>query len=209
MKKRVLLVVVLALLSMFTVQALYAQRALSIPNLVVNTGVLNVRSGPGPQFSIIGKVRGGAELPVLGSNADTSWYYVASPFGAGWVDVSFTLPRGDFRFVPVIAFEEAIVAGQTPQTIQVPGTSTTVTAPVPQLGSAQVIVNTGNLNVRTGPGAQFAIITRVPGGTSLTPVGVTPDNVWYLVEGSFGQGWIAAEFTVFRGVFDSIPVLAY
>lgn len=196
----------LVLLSAFSVQAISAQREIILPILVVNTGALNVRSGPGPQYSILTTVRGGAELPVLGTNGDGSWYLITSPIGAGWVDVDFTLPRGDFRFVPAISVEAILSAAATPQTLQLLNE-----APIPQpvLGGAQVVVNTGNLNVRTGPGSQFSIVTRVPGGTVLIPVGVTTDNVWYLVEGDFGRGWIASQFTLFRGSFNGIPVLTY
>ncbi len=182
------------------------QRQLITPILIVNTGALNVRSGPGPQFTVITTVRGGTELPVLGTNADNTWYLVASPVGAGWVDVSFTIARGDFRFVPRIAEPASApaVVQQLPTTIGMPqGTM----LPIPQLQIPQVIVNTARLNVRSGPGGQYTILTSVPGGTIFEPLGVTVDGVWYLVGGSFGRGWIAAEFTIFRGFYDNIPVI--
>lgn len=183
------------------------QRQLAMPVLVVNTGNLNVRSGPGPQFTILAVAAGGTTLPVLGTNNDNTWYLVATGVGAGWVDVSFTLARGDFSFVPLITVPAPVATPVTiPQTIQLPG-ATTLPVPVPQLGSARVIVNTGNLNVRSGPGPQFTVVAVVPGGTTLTPVGVTGDNLWYLVEGQFGRGWVSAEFTLFRGSFASVPVI--
>lgn len=205
-KKNLWFAFFLVILSALSFQAVSAQRAILLPILVVNTGALNVRSGPGPQYSVLTTVRGGAELPVLGTNGDGSWYLVTSPIGAGWVDVDFTLPRGDFRFVPAISIDAILTAGATPQSLQL---VQDIPIPQPDLGGSQVVVNTGNLNIRTGPGSQFTVVTRVPGGTILTPLGVTPDNVWYLVEGTFGRGWVASQFTVFRGSFDNIPVITY
>jgi uncharacterized protein YraI len=73
--------------------------------------------------------------------------------------------------------------------------------------TARVVVNTGFLNIRSGPGAQFTSITTVPGGTELAVVGFAPDRVWYLVEGSFGRGWINSEFTLFRGDASNVPIV--
>jgi uncharacterized protein YraI len=180
---------------------------LSLPILVINTGNLNVRSGPGPQYSILAVLPGGTQVPVLGTNPSNTWYLVGTAQGAGWVDVSFTLPRGDFRYVPVI---RTVVT--TPAPVQVPnslGLPTQQQIPVPALQPGQIIVNTSRLNVRSGPGAQFSVIAVTSGGVSLAPLGVTPDGVWYLVEGIFGRGWVAAEYTIFRGVYGAIPVIAY
>ncbi|MFW5709107.1 MAG: SH3 domain-containing protein [Chloroflexota bacterium] len=72
---------------------------------------------------------------------------------------------------------------------------------------ARVIINTGNLNIRSGPGSQFTRVATVPGGTELDVIGFAPDGVWYLVQGTFGRGWLNSEFTIFRGNGRSIPVI--
>ncbi|MFQ3672669.1 MAG: SH3 domain-containing protein [Aggregatilineales bacterium] len=69
------------------------------------------------------------------------------------------------------------------------------------------IVNTGNLNIRSGPSANFASVAVVPGGTRLNVVARSRDNVWFLVEGPFGRGWVNNTFVIFRGVYDTIPVI--
>ena len=367
------------LLSLLLGQAVYAgslNQQFAVPVLVVNTSFLNARSGPGPQYSVVATVTGGSELPVLGTNSGSTWYLVTTPVGSGWVDVSFTLPRGSFNNVPVIDVSPAAtVAFSTPLTIGLPGSTPTtvvggilggalgagertravlhvnsvdlltqpvngspivgllfrdddadyavvgrtidargvewlqvvvpnlgtgwieapkmstrlsstfrtvvvVTAgpvdltfspgggsmlfpplqngqeaflvntsgnfyqvelangwtgwipssavqiragtpsdpgitaaaaavgvPVPVLDPGIIIVNTSFLNVRTGPGGHFGSIATVAGSTELTPVGVTPDGTWFLVRGSFGQGWVAQEFVVFRGTFSNIPII--
>lgn len=205
------LILVLAFVMLFaSALGAFAQAQYAAPIAVVNTGNLNVRSGPGPQFSVITTVPGGAQLPVLGFNEDASWYLVTSPAGNGWIYASFTVPRGDFRFVPVITIQglqnSVVTSGGT---LAIPGTTGTVSAPIPELDPGRVVVNTGNLNVRSGPGPQFSILGSVPGGTVLPVDGVTPDQAWFLVSSPYGAGWVDGEFVVFRGAVASVPVLDY
>lgn len=86
------------------------------------------------------------------------------------------------------------------------GTSTTTTTTVVR-SAARVIINTGNLNVRTGPGSQYSSIAVVSGGTELDVIGFAPDGIWYQVRGNFGTGWVNSEFTIFRGNGRGIPVI--
>jgi hypothetical protein len=85
------------------------------------------------------------------------------------------------------------------------GTTTGGTA-APITGN-RIVVNTGNLNVRSGPSAAFSTIATVPGGTELAVIGRAPDGVWYYVEGSFGRGWVNNQFVLFRGDYATVPVL--
>ncbi len=124
-----------------------AQAQYVVPKLVVNTSFLNVRSGDGPQYTIVATVVGGTDLPVLGMNSDGSWYLVTTPVGSGWVDVSFTLPRGDFSNVPVIDVVAPAQSLPTPLTIGLPQYASN-----PIIASAQNWVTTtmrGKLNVLT------------------------------------------------------------
>jgi uncharacterized protein YraI len=187
-----------------------AQAQYAAPIAVVNTGNLNVRSGPGPQFSIITKLPGGSQVPVLGFNEDASWYLVTTPAGNGWIYAAFTLPRGDFRFVPFITLQALAESDvNAAGTLAIPGISPSVGVPVPELDPGRVVVNTGNLNVRTGPGPQFSVLGSVPGGTVLPVDGVTPDQAWFLVNSPFGPGWVDAGFVVFRGAVASVPIFSY
>lgn len=300
-------------MSQFVFTASAQQAQFAIPILVANTSFLNVRSGDGPQYTVVVTVVGGTELPVLGVNSNKTWYLVTTAVGPGWVDLQFTIPRGEFSNVPTLApsvsappslptpvsiglvgsaattliagtaqtaiqsstiaiinvtsvnlrtqpAEEAPpigivfryigdatypVVGYAYDTIGIPwiaivvptlgtgwieapkatiqaGTvATTVatassasstpsgvgTIPIPQLEAAHIVVNTSYQNIRTGPGPQFTILVQVPGGTELEAIGVTQDTSWYLVKGSFGQGWIASQFVLFRGSFKSVPII--
>ncbi len=379
------------------------------PKLIVNTSFLNVRTGPGVQFSVLLTVVGGTELPVIGRAKDNVWFQVSTVVGVGWVNIQYAAPRGSFDNVPVVTLEQVIAAAAeaTPTTLGLAdlgqggggGAPTTSKSPVvgspmrftlasgrvatvspgeryraminveavnartqpvdgapalttlfrddtfdytivgssndkngvnwvaldvpdvgigwvegPKLfirlshvsgqvvsirgnaiamrdlpggGSAQlpvlnegregflrdiskdsqfvkielgdgtmgwvpfatvvgrtgtptdeidlavlqnvpsdlgqgggggapvsfglavphIVINTGFLNVRSGPGSQFGILATYPGGSELPVLGIAKDGVWYLVEGTFGQGWVNSEFTVFRGSIKSVPII--
>ncbi|MBW4435884.1 MAG: SH3 domain-containing protein [Pleurocapsa minor GSE-CHR-MK-17-07R] len=203
------LLVIISLLAMaLSVSGAALGQQLQQPIFVINTGALNVRTGPGPQFTIITSVRGGTEVPALALNPDASWALVATAAGDGWIYIGgeFTIARGDFRFVPTISAEEVIAASaQGAESLTV---ASGTTAPVPALISAQVIVNTGRLNIRTGPGPQFAVIGSVPGGTVLAGIGINGDGSWYYVISDLGEGWVWAEPTIFRGDSRALVQLA-
>lgn len=358
------------------------QRAqFAAPIMIVNTSFLNIRTGPGVEYSILGTFTGGSTFPVLGVASDRVWYQVSTTLGVGWLNSQYAIPRGDFSNVPFVEapallqasvpsmsfsgatnnmddtavdmgfsnqrewgisiiidhplrsgpsintgevqlltadstviysvvgaqFNEGVnwlqisvdgvpgwveetkvtfrpfacslsavrltqdtelkvgpdgtggegvtVAGgqeaylldavndlykielisgavgwvPTSQLVvrdrnnvnsdycasggasaTTGGTSTASGNQVPNVAPAsvaRVVVNTGFLNIRSGPGAQYTSIATVAGGTELPVLGFAPDGVWYLVSGSFGQGWLNSEFTLFRGNGSSLPII--
>lgn len=107
MNKRITLLFLSLCLSLGVFGGISAQDAPQIvtfraPRLIVNTSFLNVRTGPGTQFSVLTTVVGGTELPVLGVAGDGIWYQVNTNGGVGWVNVEFTIPRGFFANVPLV-----------------------------------------------------------------------------------------------------------
>jgi len=366
------------------------------PIMVVNTSFLNVRTGPGAQFTVLITVVGGTELPVLGIAPDRVWYQVSTIVGMGWINGQFAIPRGDFTNVPSVdgpdsfalvppgsidtsggggqgggAIEDDTMTGGvagvmfggarewgvsivephpartgptisagSPGTISAnadliypliesvaaegivwyrvddptfglvwvesdkstfrpfgcdfsvvsllsnvaprigpdgsgtldgsmalaPGTeaylldlqlgqykielidgnngwinqsdgevrepdtlgldfcdtgrpavmdgtagagggASDVPDNSPALDFPTVIVNTGFLNIRSGPGAGFSSVSTVPGGTGLTLLGFAPDGVWYYVQGTFGRGWLNSEFVLLRGDASNLPII--
>jgi uncharacterized protein YraI len=203
-------------------------------HVIINTGNLNVRRGPGGSYEILAKVAGGTQLKIVGRAPDDVWFLIEGYFGLGWVNSQYVIFRGDYASVPIIAdaykgggiivsltgattttttntvvittTPQTVVITTTPQTVVVPAQPQTVIQPAANQGN-RVIINTGNLNVRSGPGAGFSVVAVVPGGTELPVVGRAADGVWYLVQGGFGQGWINIEFAIFRGDGASVPVL--
>lgn len=154
-------------------------------HLVVNTSYLNVRSGPGIGHSVILTVPGGSVLQVLSIDVDGKWHEVMTSAGAGWVNSSYTVPRGNFSNVSRAQPPADPWAGPTPR----------------------AVVNTSYLNLRSSPGLGDNVITNVPGGTTLAVDGVSRDGKWFLVSGSFGQGWLRNAYVAFRGDYSRVPVV--
>jgi hypothetical protein len=69
----------------------------------------------------------------------------------------------------------------------------------------RIIVNTFALNIRSGPGPFYTVLTTVAGGSVLKPTGRTSDGVWYRVEGDYGVGWVNVKYILFRGEIGTIP----
>ena len=359
------------------------QSQFTAPILVANTSFLNVRTGPGIQYTTLVTIVGGTELPVLGVARDRVWYQVSTIIGVGWVNVQFTLPRGDFTNVPfaqeptsapmefdalmaqtaqgdatgsvsfstglewgisvvvghpfrsnptmnsgspgsvsanstviytvfeavqadgtlwyrindrnfgtgwvesgkvafrpfacelsAVVFTSSAAPGRGPDgsgsldgqvrveqgseaylldamneqykvglidgstgwipasvaavrgdvfssycesggTITASGSTTTTTGTTttgttstqPRFAGPRAVINTGFLNLRSGPGAQFSIVTTLAGGTEVPLIGVANDGVWYLVQGTFGRAWLNSEFVLFRGDGSRLPII--
>jgi uncharacterized protein YgiM (DUF1202 family) len=156
--------------------------------LVVNTAYLNVRTGPGVGHAVLTTVPGGTELQVTAIDSGGVWYQVVTSAGHGWVNSTYAVGRGNIASLmrtPSTVREGADLSGSTPR----------------------AVVNTAHLNIRTGPGISHGVITNVPGGTTLRILGVAPGRRWYLVEGSFGQGWLNNYYVVFRGDYSQVRVV--
>ncbi len=60
--------------------------------IIVNTEILNVRSGPASDFPVISEVYYGDKLPVIGTYH--KWYYIRLPEGRkGWVNSYYVYPE--------------------------------------------------------------------------------------------------------------------
>lgn len=67
-------------------------------------------------------------------------------------------------------------------------------APVAAQGNA-TIVNASRVNLRSGPGAGFPVVTVLARGQQLTLLGANADASWYQVQTTFGHiGWVNARY---------------
>lgn len=72
--------------------------------------------------------------------------------------------------------------------------------------SSLVTAGESNVNIRSGPGTDYAIIGKLPAGQSLEIVGRTADSSWWQVSTPDSLGWVAAEVTSASNIIDSIPI---
>jgi uncharacterized protein YgiM (DUF1202 family) len=156
-----------------------------VPRAIVNTGVLNVRSGPGVQFTSLGTLSGGTIVPIIGRTKNGTWVLVDTEFGAGWVNITLVVTRDYFGNAPIVDDRETRVAA-------------TPTA----------IVTAGSLNVRSGPNVAFDSIGSVKMMEIVTLLGQSPDRAWWFVESPIGKGWVAKSgVSVATGSTSRVPVI--
>ncbi len=91
------------------------------PAVRVNTPTLNVRQGPGTNYPVVGVLSQGDQVPLVGRNADSSWWAVAYGSGTAWVFAGLTTTEGSTERLPLVA------APPPP-----PATNTPVVTPAPQ-----------------------------------------------------------------------------
>jgi len=66
--------------------------------------VLNVRSGPGVDYTVLVTVQSGAELPMIGRRAANDWFKVVAEGKEGWVSALYVDVRGELDDVPVMNY---------------------------------------------------------------------------------------------------------
>ena len=85
-------------------------------------------------------------------------------------------------------------------------TSTPTDTPVPGLACT---VNTGELNVREGPGTNYRVVDTLLQGTSVSATKCVPGGDWLLVETDTQQvGWVNATYVACQGNLDKLPQAA-
>ncbi|MEZ4679318.1 MAG: PA14 domain-containing protein [Caldilineaceae bacterium] len=98
----------------------------------------------------------------------------------------------------------AATATATPQVAAPTATPTTIV-----LGPNQVSVLSAGLNVRSGPGLAYAIVTAISRGTVVTVEGENASNGWILVRLTNGTtGWVNGYYTTYYGGAPTIPATA-
>jgi N-acetylmuramoyl-L-alanine amidase len=153
------------------------------PRAIVNAAFLNVRSGPGTQFTKIGALTGGAVVPIIGKTADGSWLLIKADFGKGWINVLHVITKDYFGNAPVTS------AVETKSEVSYTGfTRTTV-------------------NLRSGPNMGFSSLGSMTVDTELAILGQSPDMDWWYVKSPLGKGWINKSLVRVMGDYSALPVI--
>jgi len=162
---------------------------------------VNVRSGPGTEFSIVDVLAPGETADIIGSSGDDNeWLEIRTDDQTGWVAYFVVNVSGDLS--AVAASEGAALAA--------PQASFQVEAAVaaPSIDNNQVLLITRfNTNLRAEPRFSAEVITVVPYETTLEAEARTADSNWLRVSYSGETGWLIASL-VNTGVSDveSLPV---
>lgn len=135
-----------------------------LKKVTVTGDIVNLRKGPGTGYAKVGQVKAGQSLSVFEVKND--WYRVqVSGGGQAWIAVWLT--------------QEETAA---PPPVSPPASNT-------QTGYVMVAVNV--LNVRSGPGTNYSIVTKI--GLNETRAVVARQGDWYKIQVGDTQGWVSGE----------------
>ncbi len=90
------------------------------PQVTITAELVNLRSGPGTAYPVLGQLRAGEGLPVTGKSADGRWWQVAVNGRRGWVFSELAQPNASAEGAPIVAAPPT----PTPAPIQAPATAT-------------------------------------------------------------------------------------
>jgi len=168
--------------------------------LVTALTAINLRSGPSTNFPSYGVAPEGAQGVVIGVSEDGGWWVVQVqrtdlvPSGQGWVSAEYVQAENT-QDVPVVTSPEL------PPGVEVP-------PPDPNSPTATAL---DAINVRSGPGTNYASYGIAPKGAQGEVIGISEDAGWWVVKlptsvvGS-GQGWVSADWVVVENA-QGVPVI--
>ena len=163
------------------------------PLAITTPDILNVRSGPGLDYDILTTVPQGTQAKIIGLSPDREWYKVELGVldQPAWVYAGLTTLVGSLVGVKQYTLAEldgTDTGGDKPLAITVP----TI------------------MNVRSGPGTEYEVVTTVPQGTQAEIIGIGPQNQWYYVELSTldDPAWIFQDLTTLIGSLAGVRQIA-
>jgi uncharacterized protein YraI len=179
-------------------------------NVVVPFGNLNVRTGAGTRFPVIGMISAPNGYPLI--NTVENWHEINYNGQIGFVFAP--LAEVQQRVYQGAPAAPATSTGTTPA-----GTTATTTTDPAQPPAAQpaapslppntgviIIADQGSIAVFAGPGEAFGRIGELPGGSFLH---VTGRNVsgWLRVTFNDQVGWVMARFGLVQGDQGAVPLV--
>ena len=163
------------------------------PLAITTPDILNVRSGPGLDYDILTTVPKGTQATIIGIGPNSEWYKVnlgvlSEP---AWIYAGLTTVTGSLASVK--QYTQAEVDGIDT------GTDNPVAITTPAI-----------LNVRSGPGTEYDIVTTVSQGTRAEIIGIGPEDEWFLVEldGQDEPAWIYQDLTTVEGSLTGVRQVA-
>ncbi len=160
------------------------------PTAIVTASYLNVRKGPGPNFAVVTTITKGTEVRLAGyRNADASWVQVMlMDQTKGWVNASYI--HTDYPLENLQVWPGGGMGGANPN-----------------LPTATV--NASYLNVRNGPGTNYAVITTITRGQTVILLGRTMDATWAKVRlGDGAVGWVSVKYINSETPIQNLPVVS-
>jgi uncharacterized protein YraI len=158
---------------------------------VVKSPYLNMRSGPGTNYPVVAVLSQHTEVYIMARSSGSTWYLVKTHGGAtGWVKRYYV--HTDFPYTSLS------YANTTQNSNPMP----------PSQPSTQPagVVNTGYLNVRSGPGTNYQTVAVVGSGTTVYLMGRTSDGKWLKIKIPTGTvGWVNGYYITTNYPIQNLP----
>ncbi len=147
---------------------------------------LNVRSAPSLTGQVLTRVSYNQVYPVLGTNANRSWFQINVNGTVGWVSAVYVR-----------------LSNETALPITDGSSVTTPTTTSGYLVTARV-----SLNIRSGPSVANARVSALPAAASAEVIGRNAASTWWQIKYGTVTGWISAYFSDLQAGADlsRIPV---
>ncbi len=159
---------------------------------------VNVRSGPGTQYDIIGQLNSGNEVLITGrSNDESDWLRIDFLGRDGWVAFFTVTVLGDAEVLPVVAA----------RTVQENELRPAATPMILHALSSVYVSAYRRVNVRSGPGSSYVSIGNLEAGSTADVTGRSEDNVWLRIDYADRDGWVAYFAVSLTGTLDAIDIV--
>jgi uncharacterized protein YgiM (DUF1202 family) len=168
-------------------------------NWVSEPAGINVRSGPGLGYDVIGALTFGSWVQPLARNNDGEWMLITYLYTQGWVQVDGVSWRLNTAALPVIE-----AASPTP--LPRPLYYNTPGGPTYTPNANWVDVGMDGAFVRAGPGQGFLPVGELFTGDVVDPVAHDPAVDWILIRYGTGYGWIRADLVAWTQPVEQLPV---
>jgi uncharacterized protein YgiM (DUF1202 family) len=156
------------------------------PATVTAYGLVNVRSGPGMDFDIVGQLDVDDTAAIVGrNNEENDWLYIETDDVTGWVAYFTVSINGNLTDLPILV---------------VPGTGEGVAL------EDEVIQTRFNVRLRAEPNASSDILIIVPFESNVTPLARSADSTWIYVVYQDVYGWGTARlFNMTEQQIEELP----
>jgi uncharacterized protein YraI len=79
------------------------------PIVIAHKNGVDLRSGPGPEYTKVGLLKQGGSLEIVGRNGDSSWWLVSTPNGLAWVSADAVMVENVNEGIPVVTTPALLV----------------------------------------------------------------------------------------------------
>lgn len=163
----------------------------TVGNATVLVNRLNVRNGPGTRFESVATLTRGQTVSLVGYRDQTgSWTMIRYNNANVWISA---LPGYLQTTVPISTLPVWTASGSG----ALPAGSALATV------GSRVFA----LNMRSGPGTDFPVITALRAGTVVGMIGRTADNSWIQVRtADNATGWVSGAYLIPTTPYSGLPV---